>query len=159
MKARAASSRGRRAKRPATRPAASGPAKRLGFTRQHLRTYPWHETRAFSSAIKVTGGSIVFLAGMTPADEQRRLVGAGDFDRQVAQVWTNIRLAVEKAGGTLADVVAMTVFITDMQYGNRFIELRKKAFGRDFPTSALIGVKELAVPGMLIEIQAIAALP
>jgi enamine deaminase RidA (YjgF/YER057c/UK114 family) len=158
MKARAASSRGRRPKRGATSGPA-GPAKRSGFTRQHLRTYPWHETRAFSSAIKVTGGSIVFLAGMTPADEQRRLVGAGDFDRQVEQVWTNIRLAVEKAGGTLADVVAMTVFITDMQYGNRFIELRKQAFGRDFPTSALIGVKELAVPGMLIEIQAIAALP
>jgi enamine deaminase RidA (YjgF/YER057c/UK114 family) len=152
MRARAASSR-------AKRPAKPRPAKRSGFARQHLRTYAWHESRAFSSAIKVTGGSLVFLAGMTPADEQRRLVGAGDFDRQVEQVWTNIRLAVKKAGGTLADVVAMTVFLTDMQHGNRFIELRQKTFGRDFPTSALIGVKELAVPGMLIEIQAIAALP
>jgi enamine deaminase RidA (YjgF/YER057c/UK114 family) len=123
-----------------------------------VRAYPWHEARAFSSAIKVRGGSLVFLAGMTPVDEQRRLVGAGNFDQQVEQVWSNMRVAMEKAGGRLADIVTMTVFLTDMRNGNRFIELRQRTFGRDFPASALIGINELAVPGMLIEIQAIAAL-
>jgi enamine deaminase RidA (YjgF/YER057c/UK114 family) len=127
--------------------------------REHVRTHAWHEARAFSSAVKVTGGSLVFLAGMSPVDEQRRLVGLGDFDRQVEQVWENMRLAVEKAGGQMSDIVTMTVFLTDMRHGNRFIELRQQKFGRDFPASALIGIDQLAVPGMLVEIQAIAAIP
>src|ERR671923_88264 len=49
----------------------------------------------------------------------------------------NKRLAVQKAGGTMADIVTMTVFLTDMRHGNRFIELRQQKFGRDFPASAL----------------------
>jgi enamine deaminase RidA (YjgF/YER057c/UK114 family) len=126
--------------------------------REHVRTHAWHEARAFSSAVKVTGGSLLFLAGMSPVDEQRRLVGLGDFDRQVEQVWENMRLAIEKAGGTMTDVVTMTVFLTDMRHGNRFIELRRQKFGRDFPASALIGIDQLAVPGMLVEIQAVAAI-
>jgi enamine deaminase RidA (YjgF/YER057c/UK114 family) len=123
-----------------------------------VQTRPWHAARAYSSAVKATGGTLVFVAGMTPVDEQRRLVGEGDFDRQVAQVWDNIELALKAAGGTLADIVTMTVFITDMRHGNRFVELRRQKFGKDFPASALIGIKELAMPGMLIEIQAVAAI-
>jgi enamine deaminase RidA (YjgF/YER057c/UK114 family) len=46
-----------------------------------------------------------------------------------------------------------------MSYGNRFIELRKQKFGRAFPASALIGINQLALPGALIEIQAVAAIP
>ena len=127
-------------------------------SREHLTTAPWHASRAFSSAVKVTGGSLVFLAGMSPVDADRKLVGAGDFDAQVVQVWENMRLALEKAGGKLSDIVTMTVFITDMRHGNRFIELREQKFGKDFPASALIGIDHLAAPGMLIEIQAIAAI-
>lgn len=127
------------------------------FKRRHVQTHAWHEARAFSSAVTVTGGRLVFLAGMSPVDEQRRLVGAGNFDQQVEQIWTNMRRALEEAGATLADVVTMTVFLTDMSHGDRFIELRRQKFGRDFPASALIGINRLAVPGMLIEIQAIAA--
>lgn len=126
--------------------------------REHVRLHPWHEARAFSSAVKVTGGALVFLAGMTPVDDERRLVGPGDFDRQVGQVWQNMQAVLVKAGGGLADIVTMTVFLTDMRHGNRFIELRKKKLGRDFPASALIGVQHLAMPGMLLEVQAVAAI-
>jgi enamine deaminase RidA (YjgF/YER057c/UK114 family) len=45
-----------------------------------------------------------------------------------------------------------------MRHGNRFIELRRQKFGRDFLASALIGIDQLAVPGMLVEIQAVAAI-
>jgi 2-iminobutanoate/2-iminopropanoate deaminase len=129
-----------------------------GLKREYVLTRPWHAARAYSSAVKVTGGTLVFVAGMTPVDEQRRLVGEGDFDRQVGQVWDNIELALKAAGGKLSDVVTMTVFITDMRNGNRFVELRRQKFAKDFPASALIGIAELAMPGMLIEIQAIAAI-
>lgn len=131
----------------------------LAIGREHVRTHPWHEARAFSSAVKVTGGTTVYLAGMTPVDDQRRLVGPGDFDKQVEQVWENIRVTLERAGGRLSDLVTMTVFLTDMRYGDRFIELRRHKLERDFPASALIGIDHLAAPGMLIEIQATAVIP
>lgn len=131
----------------------------MAFTREHVKTRPWHETRAYSSAVKVTGGTTIYLAGVLAVDEKRQLVGAGDFDRQVEQVWENMGLTLEQAGGKLADVVTMTVFITDMQYGTRFTELRRQKFGKDFPASALIGIASLAVPGAFIEIQAIAVIP
>ena len=135
------------------------PRKASTLKREHVQSAAWHATRAFSSAVKVSGGALVFLAGTMAVDSGRRLVGAGNFDQQVEQVWENMRTMLEKAGGKLSDIVTMTVFITDMSYGNRFIELRKQKFGRDFPASALIGINQLALPGALIEIQAVAAIP
>ncbi|MET0586182.1 MAG: RidA family protein, partial [Candidatus Binatia bacterium] len=70
-----------------------------------------------------------------------------------------MRETLEKAGGKLDDIVTMTVFITDMANGTRFTQLRKDFFqeGR-YPASALIGIKELARPEMMVEIQAIAVI-
>jgi enamine deaminase RidA (YjgF/YER057c/UK114 family) len=66
---------------------------------------------------------------------------------------------LERAGGSLADIVTMTVFITDMAYGTRFTELRRQYFKEnEYPASALIGIKALARPEMMIEIQAIAVI-
>ena len=72
-------------------------------------------------------------------------------------LFERIRQTLEKAGGKLDDIVTMTVFITDMANGTRFTQLRKEFFqeGR-YPASALIGIKELARPEMMVEIQAIA---
>jgi 2-iminobutanoate/2-iminopropanoate deaminase len=68
-----------------------------------------------------------------------------------------MRKTLEQAGGSLDDIVTMTVFITDMANGTRFTELRRQFFkeGR-YPASALIGIKALARPEMIVEIQAIA---
>jgi 2-iminobutanoate/2-iminopropanoate deaminase len=68
-----------------------------------------------------------------------------------------MRKTLAAAGGKLEDIVTMTVFITDMVNGTRFTQLRKEFFPDDrYPASALIGIKELARPEMLVEIQAIA---
>ncbi|HWD59104.1 MAG TPA: RidA family protein, partial [Stellaceae bacterium] len=63
---------------------------------------------------------------------------------------------LKEAGGTLKNMVTMTVFITDNRYGDRFCELRKEIFGGDFPASALITIRALARPEMLVEVQGIA---
>jgi enamine deaminase RidA (YjgF/YER057c/UK114 family) len=70
-----------------------------------------------------------------------------------------MRETLARAGGRLEDIVTMTVFITDMANGTRFTQLRKEFFqeGR-FPASALIGIKQLARPEMMVEIQAIAVI-
>jgi 2-iminobutanoate/2-iminopropanoate deaminase len=68
-----------------------------------------------------------------------------------------VRRTLEKAGGSLDDIVTMTVFVTDMANGTRFTQLRRQFFKEDhYPASALIGIKALARPAMMVEIQGIA---
>lgn len=116
------------------------------------------QARAYSRAVKVTGGTTVYVAGIGgDADAQGGSL-AGDFPGQVRRVFERMSEVLAQAGGTLDDVVTMTVFITDSRYGDEFIEMRKQYFPRGFPASALIGIHSLARPSMLVEVQAIAVL-
>jgi enamine deaminase RidA (YjgF/YER057c/UK114 family) len=97
------------------------------------------------------------MAGQTGYQDDRGEVYPGDFDSQVGVAFERMRKTLEAAGGQLEDIVTMTVFITDMSNGTRFTQLRRQFFPEDrYPASALIGIKELARPEMLVEIQAIA---
>ena len=111
-------------------------------------------TRAYSPGVRV--GNLLFLAGQMGIDRERRT--AGNFEAQVRQAFANLETVLQAAGGSLANLVTMTVFITDMRYGDEFVRLRGEILQRDFPASALIGVSQLAIPEGLVEIQAIAAL-
>ena len=119
------------------------------------KTYLKRETaqaRAYSQAVITEGGRIIWLAGQTAGTE----VAAGDFDGQVREVFSRLAKTLEEAGGTLRDMVTMTVFITDTRFGDRFTQLRKEIFGDDFPASTLITVAGLARPELLVEVQGIA---
>jgi enamine deaminase RidA (YjgF/YER057c/UK114 family) len=78
--------------------------------------------------------------------------------RRCARCSRGLGKTLEEAGGKLADMVTMTVFITDGRYGDRFTQLRREIFGDNFPASALITVTGLARPGMLVEVQGIAVI-
>jgi 2-iminobutanoate/2-iminopropanoate deaminase len=116
---------------------------------------PDPSARAYSHGVRV--GTLLFLAGQTGSNANRE-VAAGDFEAQTRQAFANMRTVLEAAGGTLNNLVTMTVFITDMRYGDEFVRLRGEILGRDFPASALIGVSQLAPRNGLLEIQAIAVL-
>lgn len=129
--------------------------------RKHLRRYIKRDTaeaRAYSPAVLTDGGRIVWLAGQTVLEDAQGRSLAGDFDGQVREVFARLGQTLTQAGGRLADMVTMTVFITDGRYGDRFTQLRKEIFGGDFPASALITVTGLAKPGMLVEVQGIAVI-
>jgi 2-iminobutanoate/2-iminopropanoate deaminase len=115
--------------------------------------------RAYSPAVRVSGGTTIYLAGHTGYHDEGGTKYPADFDGQVRSAFSRMRKTLESAGGELGDIVTMTVFITDMANGTRFTQLRKEFFkeGR-YPASALIGIRELARPEMMIEIQAIAVL-
>jgi enamine deaminase RidA (YjgF/YER057c/UK114 family) len=104
------------------------------------------------------GGRIVWLAGQVGSAAASGNSLAGDFDGQVREVFSRLSQTLEEAGGNLADMVTMTVFITDARFGDRFTELRKEIFGDNFPASALITVAGLARPEMLVEVQGIAVI-
>ena len=116
------------------------------------------EDRAYSLAIKVSGGTTVYLAGVgATTDADGKSLG-GDFEGQVRASFERIRANLARAGGDLEDIVTMTVFIKDMQYGTHFTQLRKEYFTRGYPCSALIGIDSLARAEMMVEIQAIAVI-
>jgi enamine deaminase RidA (YjgF/YER057c/UK114 family) len=116
------------------------------------------QARAYSQAVATEGGRIVWLAGQTTLEDSSGRSLAGDFDGQVREVFARLGATLQECGGKLADMVTMTVFITDNRYGDRFVELRKEIFGDNFPASALITVTGLARPGMLVEVQGIAVI-
>src|SRR5580704_6969263 len=117
----------------------------------------WQQKRAFSPAVITEGAQkIVWVAGHTgqTADDGRSL--AGDFDAQCRQTFRNIEKTLADAGAKLADLVTVTVFLSDVRHTTRMTEIRSEIFGTDFPGSAAITVSGFADPTILIEIQGIA---
>jgi 2-iminobutanoate/2-iminopropanoate deaminase len=114
------------------------------------------QTRAYSPAVITSGGKVVWLAGQTAGEDGAGRSLAGDFDGQAREIFARLGRTLQEAGGSLKDMVTMTVFITDARWGTRLTELRREIFGDNFPASALITVTGLARPELLIEIQGIA---
>ena len=118
----------------------------------------WQKNRAFSPAVITSGGRVIWVAGHGATNDDSGKSLAGDFDTQVHQSFKNLSRTLEQAGGTLQDIVTMTVFIIDSRYGDRFIEIRKRYFPNGFPASALITCAGFARPEMMVEIQPIAVI-
>jgi 2-iminobutanoate/2-iminopropanoate deaminase len=114
------------------------------------------QARGYSQAVTTAGGRTIWLAGQVAIEDSAGRSLAGDFDGQVREVFARLGRTLEEAGARLADMVTMTVFITDARLGDRFTQLRREIFGDDFPASALITVAGLARPEMLVEVQGVA---
>lgn len=126
------------------------------------RTYypgTWQQQRAFSPLIETRGGRMLWVAGHGGLHGSDKPLD-GDFDGQARQAFRNVAATLSQAGGRLADVVTMTVYIIDARYGDRFIEIRKEVFpDGNYPASALITVAGFARPSMMVEIQCVAVVP
>jgi reactive intermediate/imine deaminase len=106
----------------------------------------------------VRAGDLLFVSGCVPIDGEGRLV-PGDVVAQTRQVFENIRLVLEAAGAGFADVVKVTVFLTDVDDRVAVNSIRQEVFGDARPASTLVEVSALAIPGARIEVEAIAVLP
>jgi 2-iminobutanoate/2-iminopropanoate deaminase len=103
----------------------------------------------------VRSGQMVFIDGQCGLGDDHEIVSL-DFEDQARRALARVEHAVRAAGGSLADIVSMTVFITDTRQGRLFTAMRREYFADGFPASALIGVSSLMPVGALIEIQAVA---
>jgi 2-iminobutanoate/2-iminopropanoate deaminase len=109
--------------------------------------------RAFSRAVITEDGKTVWLAGRTASD------ATANFETQVRDVFANLDKTIKEVGGKgLADMVTMTVFISDARLGDQFVKIRQEIFKECFPGSALITVSGFARPGLLVEVQGIAVI-
>jgi enamine deaminase RidA (YjgF/YER057c/UK114 family) len=123
---------------------------------EYMEKTPFQLSRAFSPGVITDGGKIVWVAGQTATRDNDGKDIANNFEAQVRQVFSQVDQVLKRAGGSLANVVSMTVFIKESRYGDRFVEMRKDAFQNgNYPGSALITVTNFARPGIEIEIQAV----
>jgi 2-iminobutanoate/2-iminopropanoate deaminase len=112
---------------------------------------------AFSNAVKMTGGEMLFISGQLAFNEEMVLIGKGDIEAQTRQVLENIKKAIETAGGTFNDIVQVQVYVTGLEDFRKIHDVRLACFDPDhLPASTLVKVAGLAHEDALIEINAIA---
>ena len=126
-------------------------AKHLGEAQESSRSY--------SPAVITEGGRVVWMAGQGATVDADGKDISGDFEAQAHRSFALMDETLRRAGGSLADLVTMTVYLKDVRHGDRLVEIRKQKFppGR-YPGSALITIANFAAPGMEIEIQGIAVI-
>jgi enamine deaminase RidA (YjgF/YER057c/UK114 family) len=126
---------------------------------QHLEGTEHQKSRAFSPAVITEGGRIVWLAGKTTTTDLEGRDISGKFEEQARAVLHLIGRTLERVGGSLANLVTMTVFIDDPRNGDAFVRIRREFYpdGR-YPASALLTISNFARPGIVIEIQGVAVL-
>ena len=114
---------------------------------------PFH----FSQVVTAPAGRLVFVAGQTAWDEKGQLVGGDDLAAQARQALVNVGLALEAAGATVADLVMMRTFVVN--YRPEFVDILLPEFAHFFtdsppPANTWVGVQSLALPELMIEIEA-----
>jgi enamine deaminase RidA (YjgF/YER057c/UK114 family) len=118
-----------------------------------------YDPAGYSQGIKVTGAqTILFLAGQVPYAPDGGVAHVGDFKAQARHVFGAVKMLVETAGGTLANVVKITTYLTDVRYRADFRVVRDEFFGERGPASTMVEVSSLSHPDYLIEVEALAVL-
>ena len=114
----------------------------------------------YSQGVVTTGGKLVFISGQVPQDGSGNLVGKGDLEAQTKQVFANLKSMVEAAGGTVANIVKITIFMVKVtpQAYEILGRVRREFWSGDFPASTLVEINRLASPDFLIEIEAFAVI-
>ena len=110
--------------------------------------------RGFSQSMR--WGGLVILSVQLPLDGEGQLVSE-EFRPQCRHVFRNVEIALEAQGVTLRDLLKITVYLTSLENYETFREVREEMLGSPFPTSTLIGVTGLAIPGALLSIEGLAA--
>ena len=102
-------------------------------------------------------GDLLFISGVPPTDAAGRVV-SDDVAAQARQVFLNMKLVLDAAGASFADIIKVTVYLLDVDDRSKINPVRQEYFGAARPASTLIGVSQLAIPGMKVEIEAVAGL-
>jgi len=99
---------------------------------------------------------MAYLSGHAAISESGELVGVGDFDAQADATFQSLQRTLQAAGSDLSKVIKVTIFLTDMSNFEKIVDLRGKWFTEPYPADTIIEVKSLALPELMIEIEAIA---
>lgn len=116
----------------------------------------------YAHVAKITGGTVVHIAGQAPFDERGQVVGKGDFIEQFTQVMANLKIAIEAVGGRPSQYAVLTIYVTHLEaYWKNTKPLGtayRNIFGKHFPAITLVEVKRLYHPDCMIEISGMAVM-
>ena len=114
----------------------------------------------YSQVAEITAGRLIILAGQVGFDREGNLVGPGDMEAQARQAFENIKLALEACGASYANVVKFTFFTTDITQLGIVRKIRDEYINTDNPpTSTAVEVRRLVRDDIVLEVEAVAALP
>jgi enamine deaminase RidA (YjgF/YER057c/UK114 family) len=116
----------------------------------------WAWTKKMNFWVGVKLGETVQLSGMVAFDGDGNVIGDGDFYAQSIQTFKNIEEALASAGATMADVVKITTYLTDMAGYQDFSRARSEIFPNGVPSSTAVTTPALIKPELLVEIEAMA---
>jgi len=113
----------------------------------------------YSQGIKVSQAqTILFLSGQVAYTPDGGVAFRGDFKAQARGAYEAIKALVESQGGTMANIIKITTYLTDMRYRVDLAPIREEFFGRKGPASTMVEIPALAHPDWMIEIEAIAVI-
>jgi reactive intermediate/imine deaminase len=113
----------------------------------------------YSNCVRVDSGPLLFVAGQIATDEAGKVVGVGDIRAQAEQVLKNIQTILRANGAEMSDVLNVTVYVTDISAFESIADIRLRYFPDNGPASTIVEISRLALPDLLIEIAAVAAVP
>jgi 2-iminobutanoate/2-iminopropanoate deaminase len=116
-------------------------------------------TAPFSLATLSTGSKVLHVSGQVAQGPDGQTVGKGDIEKQTVQVLENMTALLEQAGGHLADVARIVVYLTSREHLATVMEVRRRYFREPFPATTAVVVAGLANPEWMVEIEATAVLP
>ena len=118
------------------------------------------DPRRFGSptALGIKVGDQIFVSGMLAWDTERRIVGVGDVRAQTRKALENVEATLKAAGATLANIVKINFYLTDIRDKTAVWEVRKEMFGGHRPASTLVEVSQLVDPEAKLEVDAVAFL-
>jgi len=104
----------------------------------------------------IRAGDFLFISGQAAIGDDGKIVGVGDFDAQAAKAFRNLDRALRAGGASLAQVVKVTIFLTDMAHSPKIVDLRRQHFSPPYPADTIVEVASLYSPDAMIEIEAVA---
>jgi enamine deaminase RidA (YjgF/YER057c/UK114 family) len=117
------------------------------------------EPATYSQGVKVTQAqTILFLSGQVAYTPDGGVAFRGDFKGQARGAYEAIKALVESQGGTMANIIKITTYVTDMRYRLDLAPIREEFLGKKGPASTLVEISALAHPDWMIEIEAIAVI-